>query len=97
MKLQENIELVQQICWLLESEQEYTESLTQYLPILNQTIYQILQYAQDTENSFNINEQYVLQVLRDIMYGIEHSDSVILLDVFRYGLIPMYSYTIENL
>lgn len=85
------------ICDLIENEGEYTSILKEYLPVLNQTIHYILLCSQDPTISFDINEQFVVQVLEDILYGMEHQDSVILLDTIRYGLMEIYSYGKDEL
>lgn len=97
MELQTHIERVEQICNLIEHGEEYIEELTGYLAALNELMGTILAYAQNREIPFTINEQFVLQVLKDIIYGIEHKDSVFLLDVLRYGLLEIYAYTANEL
>lgn len=97
LELQSHIEQVEQICCMIEETKEYNEELMKYLPLLNQMIQMILTYAQDGQSTFDINEQFVLQVLKDIVDGIERKDSVFLLDVLRYGLIEIYCYCIECL
>lgn len=88
---------VNEICRLIENEEEYNGALNEYLPKLNLIINDLLLYAQDEESSFTINEQFVIQVLQDVLYGMEYQDSVILLDALRYGLLEIYSYGIDEL
>ena len=64
------------------------------MPDLNKVINNILIYAQNEQNNFTINEVFVLHVLEDIVYGIEHFDYVILLDVLKHGLLEIYQYTL---
>lgn len=97
LELQSHIEQVEQICCLIEEEKEYYEELLKYLPSLNEMIQVILTYAQNDQIPLDINEQFVLQVLKDIVDGIERKDSVFLLDTLRYGLIEIYSYCLECL
>lgn len=97
MDLQIHIERVEHICNLIEQGEEYIEELTGYLTALNELIGAVLACAQNQETPFTINEQFVLQVLKDIIYGIEHKDSVFLLDVLRYGLLEIYDYTANEL
>ncbi|MCM1258661.1 MAG: hypothetical protein NC307_12505, partial [Roseburia sp.] len=92
VELQLQIAKVEYICRLIENEKEYLGELTGYLPILNETMVYILNCAQDPNIPFMINEQFVLQVLKDVLYGIEHQDSVFLLDTLRYGLLEIYCY-----
>lgn len=96
MTLQEHIEQVNNICARIENDEEYMGDLTGYLPALNQMMQKILEVVQNSEIPFDINEQFVLQVLEDIVYGIEHSDAVILLDVLRYGLLEIYYYIADE-
>lgn len=95
--LRTHIGRVNEICCLIENEEEYNGALSEYLPALNQTISELLAYAQNVETSFTINEQFVIQVLKDVLYGMEHQDSVILLDALRYGLLEVYRYGIDEL
>lgn len=92
MNLPLEIERTEYLCHLIENEEDYFGKILDYLPVLNQTITNILDYAQAPENPFVLNEEYVLQVLKDIVYGIEHKDSVFLLDTLRYGLLNIYYY-----
>lgn len=95
--LQLQMNKLDEICTLIESDEEYAAVLNGYLPELNQVIHYILCYSQDSTNSFTINEQFVIQVLEDVLYGMEHQDSVILLDTIRYGLMEIYSYGKDEL
>ena len=95
--LQLQMDKLSNICVLIENEEEYVSILNEYLPELNQTIHYILCCSQDLTNPFTINEQFVIQVLKDILYGMEHQDSVILLDAIRYGLMEIYSYGRDGL
>lgn len=97
MELQDHIEQVEHICQWIENEEEYLGKLKEYLPAMNQSINDILSWAQNPEIPFDINIQFVLQVLRDIVYGVEHGDSVFLLDTLRYGLLVIYEYTAQEL
>lgn len=96
-KLQTHIVKLNVICSMIEDEKDYTEELKKYLPELNQMINYFLTCAQDLSNTFTINEQFVVQVLQDILYGMEHQDSVILLDALRYGLLEIYNYGRDEL
>lgn len=90
--LQSQIETAEQIGNKIENGEEYMEDVREYLPSLNQMLTSIFQIAQEPETAFDINTEFVLQVLNDILYGIEHRDSVFLLDVLRYGLLEIYYY-----
>lgn len=95
--LQLQIETAEQIGNKIENSEEYMEDIRAYLPSLNQTVTSIFQIAQEPESGLEINVEFVLQVLNDILYGIEHRDSVFLLDVLRYGLLEIYYYMAEEL
>lgn len=97
IEIEPHMERIQHICCLIENGEAYLEELTTYLTALNRIIGAILSYAANQGNSFFINEEFVVQVLKDIVYGIEHKDSVFLLDVLRYGLLEIYSYTRDEL
>lgn len=85
------------ICQLIEDKKDYLGELAGYLPELNQTIGFMLECAGDPANPFIINEEFLLQVLRDILYGMEQQDTVFLLDVLRHGLMEIYRYGKEKL
>lgn len=90
--LQSQIETAEQIGNKIENGEEYMEDVRAYLPSLNQMLTSIFQIAQEPETALEINAEFVLQVLNDILYGIEHRDSVFLLDVLRYGLLEIFYY-----
>ncbi len=97
IELQRHVKQIADICKLIENDKECMDVLIRYLPDLNTTINNILKYAQDQQNNFAINEMFVLHVLEDIVYGIEHRDLVILLDVLKHGLLEIYQYTLYEL
>ena len=88
-QLQEHIGVVEKIGDQIERGENYIEEIQGYLPSLNQIITEIFQM---TEALPELNQEFVVQVLNDILYGIEHGDSVYLLDVLRYGLLEIYNY-----
>lgn len=90
--LQSQIETAEEIGNKIENGEEYLDSIRRYLPSLNQMVTDVFQMAQGPEPVLEINPEFVLQVLNDILYGIEHRDSVFLLDVLRYGLLEIYNY-----
>lgn len=95
--LRQHIEAVETIGDQIERGEAYMEALRQYLPSLNEMITVIFGLTQNPEVSLELNRDFVLQVLNDIIYGIEHEDSVFLLDVLRYGLLELYDYTAAEL
>ncbi len=97
LELQQNVEHIRNICGLIENNQEYIAEMIEYLPTLKTTVNNILMCAQRPDAPLEINQQFVLQVLQDIVYGIEFKDPVILLDVLKYGLLEIYYYVMEEL
>lgn len=95
--LQSQIETAEEIGNKIENGEEYMEDVREYLPSLNQMVTSVFRVAQEPESVLEINTEFVLQVLNDILYGIEHRDSVFLLDVLRYGLLEIYYYLAEEL
>lgn len=93
--LEQHIGLVEKIGDKIESRENYMGDIREYLPLLNQIVTEILQMMQEPGILLELNQVFVMQVLNDILYGIEKRDSVFLLDVLRYGLLEIYYY-IEN-
>lgn len=90
--LQSQIETAKEIGNKIENGEDYMEDIREYLPFINQVVTATLQMAQGSEPVLEIDPEFILQVLNDILYGIEHRDSVFLLDVMRYGLLEIYYY-----
>lgn len=96
-QLQQHMEIVKQIGDRIEPGESYMEDIRGYLPELNQMMTIIFQLIQTTDVLPELNQEYVVQVLNDILYGMENRDSVFLLDVFRYGLLEIYKYIQQEL
>lgn len=94
-ELKSEIEVVETIANKIENGQTYMDELKAYLPKLNRVIIDILKNVNDKK--IELNQNFVLQVLSDIIYGIEQEDSVFLEDVLRYGLIEIYDYVSAEL
>ena len=92
-QLQLHLETAMEIGNKIENGEEYMEEIRQYLPSLNELVTEIFRMA---ENGLEIDTKFVLQVLNDILYGIEHRDSVYLLDVLWYGLLEIYDYLADE-
>lgn len=90
IELKNQKEKIEVIADKIDNGECYMEEMKEYLPQLNQTITALFEMIQDS--TLQINQNFVLQVLNDILYGIEHEDSVFLEDVLRYGLIEIYDY-----
>lgn len=91
-ELQGQKDQITQICDKIENGQAYMAELRSFLPEMNQMITGILNLAGDPNVALDLNTEFVIQVLKDIIYGIENEDSVFLLDVLRYGLQEIYEY-----
>ena len=75
----------------------YLEELNGSLPALNKIINGLFELLQTPEFGLEISTDFILQVLNDILYGIENEDAVFLLDVLRYGLLSVFYYIISEL
>ena len=95
--LYQNIEKLQNIVDKIKNNQPYIEDLIQYIPSMNQIIQMIFNLAEDNKVQLQINNQFVIQVLKDTLYGIEHEDPVFLQDVLQYGMLEIYKYIIDEL
>ncbi len=95
--LHQHIDIVERLGETIENGENYMEGIREYLPHLNQIITEILQIPQNSETGLEMNQAFVIQVLNDILYGIENRDSVFLLDVLRYGLLEIYFYIEKEL
>lgn len=95
--LQENICALKKIIEKMETNQYNAGDLRQYLPMMNNIIVQILELSQNPDSSFMVNENYIYQVLKDVLYGMEHEDEVFLLDVLKYGLLVIFEYIDDEL
>ena len=96
-KLDENIQKTEEICLLIEKGDTYIELLKKYLLTMNEMITCITEYSQASNGTLRLNDSFVMQVLRDIIDGIERNDSVILLDTLRYGWLEILNYIMEEL
>lgn len=92
-KLPEVIVEMENICRKIENKEEYNVEIKEYIPVLNQVVMEILELSSDSSNGFMINDNFVLQVLKDMLYGIANADTVYLLDVLRYGLLEVLQYS----
>lgn len=91
-QLQQHIEIVEDLSDKIEIGDDYLEQLKGYLPLLNQMIHTIFSLKEDPQVCLQIDLEYVMRVLKDILYGIEQDDRVFLLDSLRYGLLEIYYY-----
>lgn len=90
--LVQHIETVEGISNKIESGEAYMQDMKAYMPSLQSMIKTIFDLKQISELNLSINTGFVVQVLNDIVYGIENEDTVFLLDTLRYGLLEVYYY-----
>ncbi len=64
---------------------------------MNQIMTNIFINAEDNKVQLELNKDFVVQVLQDILYGIEQEDKVFLHDVLKYGIEEIYKYIIDEL
>lgn len=91
-ELQQQKNNLKEILLKIENEQAYVEELKAYLPLLNATVVTLFEMIQNGILQIDINLNFVLGVLNDVIYGIEQEDIVYLEDVLRYGLMEIYDY-----
>ena len=91
-RLEEDKDQVLRIIDQIENKDPYMEDMRGYLTSLNEMTKEIIRLTDDPQIALDLNIQFYLQVLNDIMYGIENEDSVFLLDVLQYGLLEIYNY-----
>lgn len=96
-KLEQNRKTVEDIGDRIENRETYMENLREYLTTLNEIIKIVLGLQQNMQIALEVNQEFVLQVLTDIIYGMEQEDSVFLLDVLRYGLLKIFDDIIRTL
>lgn len=93
--LMEHMNHIEALCDRIETRVEYLAELRMLLPQVNQSISVILSLQEENPEIVELNQAFVSQVLKDLVYGIEKEDGVYLLDVLRYGLLPIYGYVLD--
>ena len=96
-QLQRNITEVEQIADRIEAGEEYREDIKTYLPELNAMVSAVFAISRGEAPLVPLDQGFATQVLQDVLYGLEQSDSVFLLDALRYGLLEIYYYVGEEL
>lgn len=95
--LQGHIEKLQKIVDEMENGSVDMSEIKSYLPSMNQLIMTIIQLSTEPDQRLELNHEFIIQVLNDIIYGIENEDLVFLQDVLQYGLLEIYNYVAEEL
>lgn len=93
--LGEHIATVEAIADKIEAGEAYIDDMRAYIPSLSQMITTLYQLAD--EGVLQIDQEFIMRVLADILSGIENEDTVLLLDVLRYGLLEIYDYIAAEL
>lgn len=88
----ENQKNLVSICKKIEENEEYMVRLKESLNSINAVTTELIELLQKPDNKLELNITFYMQILNDIIYGIENEDSVFLLDVLRYGLLEVYKY-----
>lgn len=96
-KLQEHIDKLKKLVDEMENGKNVMNAIKAYLPSMNEVIEEIMELSTVSGLKLELNHVFVIQVLNDIVYGIENEDVVFLQDVLRYGLLEIYSYVNEEL
>lgn len=96
-ELQNQRDTAEKLAAKAECGESYMEEMNAFLSALNETIAELFERMQDPVNPIDLSQDFVLQVLNDIIYGIEKKDSVCLADVLRYGLIEIFDYVVAEM
>lgn len=90
--IETNQENLVSICQKIEDHEEYMGQLKDSLNSINVVTTELIDILQKPDSGLELNIAFYMQILNDVIYGIENEDSVFLLDVLRYGLLEVYKY-----
>lgn len=79
---QEAIEQIEDVCNAIINKENYLEKMPKCINSINNAVLPIIESSEDMAPK-------VLQVLEDMMYGMTQNDEVFLLDVLRFGVLPL--------
>ena len=71
------------VCDAMLKRENYMEKMPECITAINQAVVPRMQEAGNQAS-------YILQVLEDMMYGMSQQDEVFLLDVLRFGMLPLF-------
>lgn len=71
------------VCDALLKRENYLEKMPECIAAINQAVVPRMEEAEEKAS-------YILQVLEDMMYGMSQQDEVFLLDVLRFGVLPLF-------
>lgn len=72
---------IEQACQRMKKRENYMQEMPECVSAINDAMMLLL-------NEKNCNQEQILTLLEDIMYGMSQRDDVFLLDVLRFGLMP---------
>ena len=86
--LEELMEKLIELANKIEDKETYYEKLIEIVKEIEYTINLLFQIFSDVElaETAGFDKIYILQILQDLMSGIENDDRVLLVDVLRFGL-----------
>ena len=79
VQLEEAIESINNLCKQILEQKNYQKDLPQCVEKINTAMSILLKDA-------SINSLLLVQLLQDMMHGVENQDEVLLLDVLRFGI-----------
>lgn len=83
-QLYENaVNQITSVCDAMLKRENYMEKMPECITAINQAVVPRMQEAGNQAS-------YILQVLEDMMYGMSQQDEVFLLDVLRFGMLPLF-------
>jgi len=77
--LEKAIESLDEVCKKIIEKNSYLEQMPFCISTVNEAVTMLMKEKK-------INQEYLLQLLEDMMYGMSQQDEVFLLDVLRFGL-----------
>lgn len=95
--LQEHIGALENILNKAENGAGIVSEIRSYLPSMNHVVTAMIELSTEPNKSIELNHEFVIQVLNDIVYGIQNEDEVYLQDVLQYGLLEIYNYVSDEL
>lgn len=89
--LTETIEKLETLEEKLENNIDYKDDLVNCINAVNDTVGMLFRlFTDDIAAQVGFKKEYIIQILKDWMDGIENNDRVLLLDTMRYGLIEEF-------
>ena len=90
-QLYENaVNQITSVCDAMLKRENYLEKMPECITAINQAVVPRMEEADGADGA-----SYILQVLEDMMYGMSQQDEVFLLDVLRFGVLPLFEKTVS--